>query len=85
MNWVLTNAQIELIASDVSLVDYNYGKKDKKRNKGEFDNTKADVREVREAGEKWLERYGDQEGAGQNLAIGDILGGGFKQSVGIKL
>lgn len=86
MNWVLTNAQIELIATDVSVVDYDYGKKDKKkRKKGEFDDTKADAKAVREAGEQWLERYGDGENAGQNIGIADILGNGFKANVGLKI
>ena len=43
VNWKLTIAQLELIAADVSVVDYSYGrKKDKKRGrKGEFNDTKA--------------------------------------------
>lgn len=86
MNWVLTNAQIELIAADVSVVDYNYGKKDKKmKKKGEFDNTKADASEVRKAGEEWLKKYGDGKDAGQGLSVGDILNSDFKADVGIKL
>ena len=88
MNWVLTNAQIELIAADVSVVDYDYNKKDKKkkRKKGEFDNTKADAKAVKEAGDRWIEKYGDGENAGQGLAIGDILGKKrIKANVGVKL
>ena len=88
MNWVLTNAQIELIAADVSVVDYDYGKdkNKKKRKKGEFDNTKADSKAVKDAGDKWLEKYGDGENAGQGLAIGDILGKkSIKADVGVKL
>lgn len=83
MNWLLTNAQIELLTADVSVIDYGHDKKDKKRKKGEFDNTKASASAVRKAGEKWLERYGDNANAGTNLNVKDILGG-KKQSVGIK-
>lgn len=86
MNWVLTNAQIELIATDVGVVDYDTHKKDKKkRKKGEFDNTKADSKAVKKAGEEWLERYGDQQGAGTGLSMADILGGGMTESVGVKI
>ena len=85
MNWVLTNAQIELIAADVSVVDYDYGKKKEKPKKGEFDNTKADKNAVKKAGDEWLEKYGDDADAGKGIAIGDILGNGFKADVGVKL
>ena len=83
MNWVLTNAQIELIASDVSVVDYDYGEK-KKRNKGDFDNTKADSKAVKKAADEWKERYGTGENAGKGLSIGDILGNGMNIGVGVK-
>lgn len=87
VNWVLTNAQLELIAADVSVVDYNYGKgkKDKKKSKGEFDDTPADERQVQEAGEKWIKKYGSGENAGAGLSIGDIIGGGFKADVGVRI
>lgn len=84
MNWVMTNAQIELIAADVSVVDYDYGKKDTKKKKGEFDNTKADAREVRKAAEEWTEKHGDGENAGW-MNIKDILGEGMKTSVGVNV
>lgn len=85
MYWVLTNAQIELIASDVSVVDYDYGKdKDKKRRKGDFDNTKADGNAVRKAAKEWTERHGDGENAGW-VDIGSILGNGMKQDVGVNI
>lgn len=85
MNCVLTNAQIELIAADVSVVDYDYGKDDKKkRMKGDFDNTKADAGAVRRAAEKWTERHGDGENAGW-VNIKDILGDGMKTETGFKI
>lgn len=86
MNWVMTNAQLELIASDVGVVDYGVNKKpEKKPKKGEFDNTKADSGAVKRAGEKWLEKYGHDRSAGTNLSASDILGGNFSADVGIKL
>lgn len=86
MDWVLTSAQIELLASDVSVVDYGSGKKDKKKHKkGTFDNTKADTEDVLKAGDEWLKKYGDGKDAGKGLSIGDILGGGFRADVGVKL
>jgi len=86
MNWVMTNAQIELIAADVSVVDYDYGKDDKKKKKkkGEFDDTKADARAVRKAAEKWEEEHGDGENAGW-IDLKDILGSGMKQDVGVNV
>ena len=84
MNWMLTNAQIELIAADVNVIDYDYGDK-KKKKKGEFDNTKASASDVRKAGEEWLERYGNDEKAGTGLSMSDILKGGLDTSVGIKI
>ena len=85
MNWVLTNAQIELMAADVSVVDYNTGKDKNKRKKGEFDNTPADTDEIKKANEEWLKKYGSQEGAGTGLSIADVLGGGGMSEVGIKI
>ena len=82
MNWVMTNAQIELLAADVSVVDYGTTKK--KRKKGEFDNTPADRQSIKEANERWLEKYGNGEDAGKGLSIGDILGGGMSE-VGVKM
>ena len=83
MDWVLTNAQIELISADCSVIDYNFKDK-KKRQKGEYDNTPADKDAVRRAGREWIDRYGDGEDAGKGLEIGDILGGGMSE-VGVKL
>lgn len=86
MNWVLTNAQIELMAADVSVVDYGKeGKDRKKRKKGEFDNTPADASEIRKANEEWLKKYGDKKDAGTGLDIGDILGGNKNEIIGIKI
>ena len=81
MNWVLTNAQIELIASDVSVVDYGTTKK---RKKGEHDSTPADKREIEKANKAWKEKYGDGKDAGKGIKISDVLGGGMNK-VGIKL
>lgn len=82
MNWVLTNAQIELITADVSVVDYDYGKKKKK---SEYDDTPADSKDVKEANERWLDKYGNNKNAGTGLSIGDVLGGNVKADVGVKL
>jgi ribosomal protein L13E len=84
VNWVLTTAQLELIAADVSVVDYNYGK-DRKMKKGDYDNTPADAEKVRKAARQWTERYGDGKDAGTGLSIGDILSGGMKADVGVKI
>lgn len=87
MNWVMTNAQLELIAADVGVVDYGTMKKDKEKKpkKGEFDDTKADAGAVKRAGEKWLEKYGGDADAGAGLSAADILGSGFTADVGVKL
>lgn len=84
VNWVLTNAQLELIASDVSVVDYGHGSR-KKRGKGEFDDTPASSESIRKANEEWLAKYGNDKDAGTGIAIGDILGGGMKADIGVKL
>lgn len=84
VNWVLTTAQMELIAADVSVVDY--GDHDKRKHKkGEFDDTAADKKSVKKAGEEWIAKYGDSEDAGKNISIGDILGGGLSAEIGVKL
>jgi len=83
VNWVLTTAQLELLASDVSVVDYDYKKE--KSKKGEFDDTPADQEAIRKANEEWKERYGDGENAGAGIDIGDILKGGMKGNVGVKI
>jgi len=83
VNWKLTIAQLELIAADVSVVDYNYGKNKKK--KGEYDNTPADTEQVEKAAKEWTERYGDGKDAGTGLSIGDVLGGSMKADVGVKV
>lgn len=83
MNWVLTNAQIELISADCSVIDYNLDDR-KKHGKGEFDDTPADSKAVRKAADEWIEKYGNGEDAGKGLDIGDILGGNMSE-VGIKL
>ena len=86
VNWVLTNAQLELIAADVSVVDYgDMGKEGKKRVKGEFDDTPADERQVQKASEQWIEKYGSGENAGAGLSVGDIIGDGFRADVGVRI
>ena len=87
VNWVLTTAQLELLAVDVSVVDYNYGrsKKKKRHRKGEFDDTKADASAVRKAADEWKSKYGTAKDAGTGISIGDILGGGMKADVGVKV
>lgn len=85
MECMLTNAQIDLIVSDVSVVDYNYGKPKKKHKKGEFDDTPASSTAIKKANEEWTEKYGSGEGAGTGLSINDVLGSTFKADVGIKL
>lgn len=82
VNWVLTTAQLELLASDVSVVDYGT---DKKRKKGEYDNTPADSESIRKANEDWLSRYGDGENAGKNIAFSDIFRGKKVDDIGVKL
>ena len=84
MNCVMTNAQIELIASDVSVVDYDLKKDKPKKKKGEFDNTKADARQVKKAGEQWTKEHGDGANAGW-MDLGNILGNGMKQDVGVNI
>lgn len=79
VNWVLTSAQLDLIAADVSVVDYSYGrKKDKKRGrKGEFNDEKASMADVNKAREEWLRKYGDKPktaGTG-GIAMSDVFGG----------
>lgn len=85
MNWILTNAQIELIVSDVSVVDYNSSNMKKKHKKGEFDDTPASSSSIKKANEEWKEKYGDGENAGKGLSISDVLGNSLKSDVGIKL
>ena len=86
VNWVLTNAQLELIASDVSVVDYNYGRKNKKKGKkGEFNDAKASSRDVENARKKWLDRYGDQsDQPAQPLSIGSVFGGSLTPTQGYR-
>ena len=84
MNWVLTNAQIELLTADVSVIDY--GRTKKNRKKYDFDDTDADENQVKKAGQDWIERYGTEEGAGTNLTLNDIFrGGNINADVGVKL
>ena len=82
MNWLLTNAQIELLTSDTSVIDY--GDVKKKRKKSEYDNTPADSGQVRKAGDDWIARYGSDADAGKGLSLNDIFGGGLNVGVGIK-
>jgi len=86
VDWMLTNAQLELIVSDVSVVDYDYGKRNnRKRKKGDFDDTPADKTSIMEANDKWIARYGTSGDAGKGLSIKDILGKSVKTDVGIKI
>ena len=87
VNWVLTTAQLELLAADVSVVDYGYGKKKdkKKRSKGEFDDTKASKKALKEAAEEWKERYGEDEAGATGLSMSDIIGKDTKADVGVKI
>ena len=88
VNWVLTTAQLELLAADVSVVDYgnHKQKKDKKkRKKGEFDDTAADKKALREAANDWKERYGEDESGATGLSISDILGKNAKSEVAVKV
>ena len=81
VNWVLTSAQLDLIAADVSVVDYSYGrKKDKKSGrKGEFNDEKASMDDVNKAREEWLRKYGqqseEQKPATGGISIGSVFGG----------
>lgn len=82
VNWVLTTAQLELLAADVSVVDYDYGdKKRKKSKKGEFDDTPASVSSIDDANRRWNENH---SGDGGWMDISDVLGG-MEQGVGVKL
>lgn len=88
VNWKLTTAQLELLASDVSVVDYGSNKKKeekKKRKKGEFDDTAADKKALKEAAEDWKERYGEDESGATGLSIMGILGKNAKSDVAVKL
>ena len=87
MNCVMTNAQIELIASDVSVVDYGNHKEDKnmRKKKGEFDDTPASLTAIAEANSEWKERHGEDERGARGLSMKDILGGGFGVGVGVKV
>ena len=84
VNWVLTNAQLELLAADVSVVDYDYGDR-KKHGKGEYDDRPASSEDIRKANQKWLERYGSDKDAGSGISAIDILGGSATAGVGVKL
>ena len=86
VNWRLTRAQLDLIASDVCVVDYSYGRKQKKkRNKGEFNDAKASSRDVENARKKWLDRYGDKSNQPvQPLSIGSVFGGSLTPTQGYR-
>lgn len=86
VNWVLTNAQIELIAADVSVVDYGSCKSGKngKKKSGEHDSTPASLASIERANAEWLQRYGNSENAGKGLSVKDIFGGSVSE-VGVKL
>jgi len=88
VNWKLTTAQLELLASDVSVVDYGSHKKkkeQKKRKKGEFDDTAADKKALKEAAEDWKERHGEDESGATGLSIMGILGKNAKSDVAVKI
>lgn len=82
VNWKLTNAQLELIASDVSVVDYSYDRKKKKRGKGEFNDSKASKSAVDKAREEWLSRYQNAEQM-EKPKMSDVFGS-FDVGKGIK-
>lgn len=83
----MTNAQIELMAADVSVVDYDYGddKKKKKRKKWEFDDTKANAESVKKAADEWVKKYGDKGEKAGWCNLKDVLGGNMTTGVGIKI
>lgn len=88
VNWVLTNAQLELLAADISVVDYNYKDKKKKKQrpkKGGFDDTAADKKALKEAAEEWKERYGEDESGATGISMADILGSNAKADVSVKI
>lgn len=61
--WVLTNAQIELLAMDVSIVVTDYDK-DSKEKKHDIKNFKSpSVSEIEDAAKRWKDKYGDGETA----------------------
>lgn len=83
VNWVLTNAQLELIAADVSVVDYNYDRnKKKKGKKGEFNDSKASKSDVDKARKDWLSRYQNAEQM-EKPKMSDVFGS-FDVGKGIK-
>lgn len=63
MNNLITKAQFELLAIDVSVTDYGTTKKKGKRDlKDKFEDFgDADAADVQNAGERWLEKYGKGE------------------------
>ena len=87
VNWKLTNAQLELIAADVSVVDYDYKKEKnrKKRVKGEHDDTPASRSALREAADDWKERHGEDESGAKGLSMADILGKNVNEGVTVKI
>ena len=61
--WVLTNAQIELLAMDVSIVITDYDK-DSKEKKHDTKNFKSpSVSEIEDAAKRWKDKYGNGETA----------------------
>ena len=61
--WVLTNAQIELLAMDVSIVVTDYDK-DNKEKKHDTKNFKSpSVSEIEDAAKRWKDKYGNGETA----------------------
>lgn len=80
---IMTNAQIELMAADVSNIDFN---DKKKKSKGEFNSEPVDSDALRKTNKEWSERHGDDPDAGGGLSMKDILGSGIKDnSVGVKI
>lgn len=87
VNWVLTNAQLELIAADVSVVDYSYDRKQKKKGrKGEFNDAKASKADVKKARDAWMEKYGKKEEAkpAGGISIGSVFGGSLTPTEGFR-
>lgn len=88
VNWVLTTAQLELLAADVAVVDYGNHKKEekkKRKKKGEFDDTAADKKALKDAAEDWKERYGEDESGATGLSMMGILGKNAKSDVAVKV
>ena len=59
--WVLTNAQIELLAMDVSIVVTDYDKDSKEKEHDTKNFKSPSVSEIEDAAKRWKDKYGDGE------------------------